>query len=206
MADPWTDDFAALGELTATQLPSEAATRARSIQEPQMRHRSKFIKVFAIIALLCIAPLAYAVGGRVLISIDPNKSGPEIEHDLQQQLNAAGVEATVHADKSDDGKLRVGIEATRSAAGPDIEIVPPPGAIADQRRVEVKVKVTTELSVDQKHALRDALQLVEHDPGDQTDDELAAALEAELTSRGFVATVEVHGGAVTVTVTGTSAR
>src|SRR5262249_21782596 len=118
VADPWSSDLSALGDHTRRDLRSLDATRA-ALAASQEKTKMRFFKahpalsaLLALAVLAVAAPLAYAVVREVWVRIDPDKPAPEIERDIQSQLEAAGVPATVHADKTDDGKLRLAIKAT----------------------------------------------------------------------------------------------
>lgn len=106
MADPWTDDLAALGTHSTTGLRSLAQTRAAL---PERKPTMRFFKAHPALATLIVvallglfAPVAYAIVDRVFLSVDVSKSEGEIEQDLKDQLAAAGHgDATVKATKSD---------------------------------------------------------------------------------------------------------
>ena len=116
MADPWSSDLAALGECSRRNLRTLEATRAALAERPQEIPKMRFFKshpalaaLIALAVLAVAAPIAYAVVREVWISIDPDKPAPEIEKDITTQLEAAGMPGTVHAEKSDDGRLKVSI-------------------------------------------------------------------------------------------------
>src|SRR5258708_4810574 len=119
-----------------------AATRALRYQETKsMRFSFKQRRMFAVLvvlAVLLVTPLAYAVVNRVFLHIDPDKTAPEIQQDLKDQLDKAGVKgAEVEVQKPDDGRIEVKIKA--EAQGSDVDIVPPEveGAATDQRTLRV---------------------------------------------------------------------
>ncbi len=121
MADPWSSDLAALGEHSWRNLRTLDATRAALAQHPQ-ETRMRFFKshpalaaLIALAFLAAAAPIAYAVVRDVWVSIDPDKPASEIEKDVQSQLEAAGVQGTVRAEKS-DGQLKVSIQHVGSNA------------------------------------------------------------------------------------------
>lgn len=157
--------------------------------------------VLVVLAVLLAAPLAYAVVNRVFLRIDPDKTAPEIEKDVKDQLESAGVTgADVHAEKSDDGKLKVQIKAEN--VGSDVEIVPPPNADADQR--SVRVAVTMKLTPEQQQKLAAAMKsddVVALLEGDLEGDDLGAALTDALAKHGIVADVEVDGKATSIKIT-----
>lgn len=106
MADPWTDDLAALGTHSKTGLRSLSQTRGAL---PERKPPMRFFKAHPALAALIVvallglfAPVAYAIVDRVFLSVDVSKSEGEIEQDLKDQLAAAGHgNATVKATKSD---------------------------------------------------------------------------------------------------------
>jgi len=113
VAEPWSNDFAALDEHTRDQLRSLEATRAvlsTHTQETKMRFFKTHPALAALVALAVLTLVggaAYAVVREVFVTIDPDKSGRRDRERRPHQLEAAGVPATVHAEKSDDGKLKV---------------------------------------------------------------------------------------------------
>ena len=112
MADPWTDDLAALGDRSRRQLRSIAATRASVLpklsKESKMRmfkHHPVLATLVTLVILAVAAPLAYAVVDRVFISVDPDKSAGEIER--RSALSRAVVAGALKALK-DEGRLFMG--------------------------------------------------------------------------------------------------
>lgn len=212
MADPWNDDLAALGEHTRHGLRSLAATRA-SLSIPEQETKMRFFKshpaLAALIALAVLglaAPIAYAVVREVWVQVDADQPAPQIEQSIHDQLQSQGVNATVHADKT-DGDLRVQIRSTDPGAGSDIHVnlsnLPP-----NAERREVGVRVHCELDDAQQQRLQDTLasqdlrDLIENPPGsDESDDELADRITAALAAHGFThVTVKVHGATTEITV------
>lgn len=125
MADPWSDDLAALGEHSRRGLRSVAATRASVPTETRMRFHKAHPALAALIALLVIgitAPIAYAFVRHVLVTVDPDKPADQVEKDVSDQLHAAGVEATVKATTGDDGQLKVYIQSSDENLGSDLDI------------------------------------------------------------------------------------
>ena len=99
MAEPWTDDLAALGNQTRNGLRSLAITRAvcdhHDDSRPKMRSMRFFkqhpaLATLLVLAILGIAtPVAYAIVDHVFLSIDTTKSEADIEADVHSQLEAA---------------------------------------------------------------------------------------------------------------------
>jgi hypothetical protein len=148
---PWTDDLAALGERSASQLRPIAATRAALRPEPKMsifKRRPLFATIVALAVLALAAPVAYAIGSRVLISVDPDQTAPEIEQNIQEQLDNAGVPATVTADKT-DGVVAIKIAtADPDALGSGFDIQVPNGTIdvhGSAEQSQIRLEVATKL-------------------------------------------------------------
>ena len=213
MADPWSDDLAALGEHTRHGLRSLAATRA-SLSIPEQETKMRFFKshpalatLIALAVLGLAAPIAYAVARDVWVSIDPDQPAPQIEQSIHDQLQQQGVNATVHADKT-DGKLRVRIESTDPSAGSDdVHVHIAGGDPAHGERREVRVEVHCQLDDAQRTRLQQTLasedlqSLLEDRPADESDDELADRLTAALAEHGFAQVhVTVQGDAVTIAI------
>ena len=140
MADPWTDDLAALGEHTRSQLGSLSRPR----MEPNMtlfKRRPLFAIIVTALVLAVAAPVAWAIGTKIFVTIDPDETAPEIENDVHDQLEAAGVPATVHAEKS-DGKLTVSVRATGSAeADLELHVSGDGSGTVEQRALRVELAV-----------------------------------------------------------------
>jgi hypothetical protein len=150
VADPWSDDLAALGERTRSQLRSIAATRANLRMEPKMtffKRRPVLATALAALVLAIAAPVAWAIGTRIFVSIDPDKSGPEIQQDVQHQLDTAGVKATVQADKTDDGQLRLQIRSSDPSLGSNLDI-DVNGSVDVAGKREMRVEVETKQKLD----------------------------------------------------------
>lgn len=223
MADPWTDDLAAFGEDTRAQLGSLAHTRARLRMEPQMKmnvfkRRPLFAIAVTALVLAVAAPVAWAIGTKIFVTFDPDKTAPEIEQDISHQLESAGVTATVHADKS-DGRLSVRIQGSGEALDhARLEVVPSGsagvtierhGSAASSQVVRRQIR----LEVQSEQKLGDAamakLQAALASPavtdaleGDDLEHLEEVATDA-LADAGFHAvTVEASAGGLTVVVTG----
>jgi hypothetical protein len=203
VAEPWTDDLAALGEATRSQLRSIAATRANLRMEPKMsliKRRPLLAAALAVLVLAIAAPVAWAIGTKIFI--DPDQSAEQIQGSVQSQLDAAGLPATAQVDKAGD-KLRVRIESTDPRVGsnlPMIEVKGGPPVQAYQVRLEVKTKLTP----DQLDRLQRAINVPAiEDPKDEHDpDAIEAAVTDALVAAGFKATdVQVSETTLTVTIT-----
>jgi hypothetical protein len=213
VAEPWSDDLDALAARSRVQLRSFDATRA-SLSARDKETKMRFFKTHpalgAVIAILCLATftsVAYAVVQRVWLSVDTSKSGPEMEQDMRDQLDQAGVKADVFVDKSDD-RLKIGVRSTDPNA-PEIgvRVNGRDTSDADTRRVELRVEVRVELSPELQQKLQAALEdasvraLVEDRPADMTDDQLAAKLRDALAALGFRdVDVAVASGSITITI------
>jgi hypothetical protein len=202
VAEPWTDDLAALGETTRSQLRSIAATRANLRMEPKMsliKRRPLLAAALAVLVLAIAAPVAWAIGTKIFI--DPDQSPEQIQDSVQRQLNAAGMPATAQVDKDGD-KLRVRIESTDPRVGsnlPRIEVKGQPPVQAYQVRLEVQTKLTP----DQLDRLQRAMNIPAlEDPKAADDpDAIEEAVTDALVAAGFKATdVQVADNTLTVTI------
>ena len=116
MADQFVQDLAALDERSRTHLRSLAATRAHVLSAPP-ETKMRFIKNRPLLALLLLLAFVGAASGaayavdKIWLSVDPEKSAPEIEQDVKSQLDQAGVAADVHVDKT-DGRIEMRIMTT----------------------------------------------------------------------------------------------
>jgi hypothetical protein len=127
VAEPWTEDFEALAAHTRAQAPALAATRARFLSTPE-KSSMRFLKNRPLLAILVVLALVgaasgavYAVG-RVFLHVDPEMSAPEIEADVKDQLESAGVPTLgVHANKT-DGEVRIEIETTQDNLGSALDV------------------------------------------------------------------------------------
>jgi hypothetical protein len=127
VADPWTDDFEALAAHTREQAPSLAATRARFLSTPEKRSM-RFMKNRSLLAVLLLLALVGVASGavyavdKVFLHVDPDMSAPEIESDVKDQLQTAGVPTLgVHAEKT-DGEVRIEIETTQDNLGSALDV------------------------------------------------------------------------------------
>jgi hypothetical protein len=220
VAEPWTNDLAALGERTRDRLRSLEATRTilsiHSNQETKMNQLKKHpaFAVLTVLALLMIAaPIAYAVVDRVFLSIDPDQTAPEIERNVQSQLDSVGIPAAVTADKDNAGNIVVRIQTADHRLGSNLEVAVPDGTPDDRelrievaREVEVRLELACALTDAQSQRLETAVtdeRFTELLRGrnTQTDGELATAITQKLAVDGFHAVnVRMEAGAIAVTV------
>ena len=214
MAEPWTDDFAALETRSRHGLRSLDATRAslsNRPQETQMRFFKSHPALSALLAFLILGAVsgaAYAVVREVWVTVDADQSPDQIEHDVTDQLQQQGVAATVHADKEDNGNLRVLIAQTGSGSadlesGLHVEVKNRPAGEQRRRSMRFELKCT-DCGIDPS-ALADTMS----GPDMQAvltgefanDDDLAAAVKKVLAAHGFAnAKITVTDGDILVTV------
>jgi len=211
VAEPWSNDFAALAERSQHQLRSPDATRtalSTRAKETKMRLFTTHPALAALVALLALSlvgGVAYAVVREVFITIDPDKPADEIENDVHNQLEAAGVPATVHADKLDDGKLKIRIGTTDPSVGSDVKINVN-GHTGPEHSLRLALQVKCKLTDEQHEALTTAasgpeiIELAVY-RGEKTDDEIAAAVKTIFGDAGFKdVDVAVTDSSLTVTV------
>jgi hypothetical protein len=222
MSDPWASDFRALRDHTRRDAPSLERTRqfvlaSAKTPEPDKEKPMTFIKrrpalavAIALALVAVLTPVAYAVVNKVLVTIDPDQSEEEIERDVEQQLEEAGLtDPRVHAEKDGD-RLEIGIRAEHEG-GPmpelDVSVLGKPGeGGADGEQSKVTIAVECELSPEQIDLLTDVVSsheftaLVHDRPAGQTDAQLAAALRELLARHGFEVEVTVQGDDISVTV------
>lgn len=156
--------------------------------------------IFAALLVLAFlglaAPIAYAVVDRVFLSIDAGKSAPEIEQDVNHQLQSQGVPATVEARKSHDGIVHVKIESPDGDLTSKLQVDTPDGHAARAYRVEVDCP--DEAGCAELHDAttnQDILNFLVN-ASDRTDEELAAAIQRHLEE--YNVDVTVHDGVVTI--------
>jgi hypothetical protein len=211
VAEPWSNDFNALDEHTRKQLGSLETTRtalSTRTQETKMRFFKTHPALAAIVALLALSLVggaAYAVVREVFITIDPDKPADQIEKDVHDQLEAAGVPSTVHADKLDDGKLQIRIGTTDQNVGSDVKINVN-GITGGERQLRLQLKVACELTDAQRDELTAAasgqgiIELAVY-RGEKTDDEIVAAVKKIFADAGFHdVDVAVTDGQLEITV------
>jgi len=148
---------------------------------------------------------AYAVVREVFITIDPDKPADQIEKDVHDQLEAAGVPATVHAEKVDDGKLKIRIGSVGKDVGSDLKINVNGLPGGEQHGLRLELKVNDKLSDAQHEQLTEIasgpgiIDLVV-DRGDKTDADIAAAVKKIFADGGFDVDVAVNGETLSITV------
>ena len=156
--------------------------------------------IFAVLLVLAFlglaAPIAYAVVDRVFLSIDAKKSAPEIEHDVNQQLQSQGVPATVEASKTHDGIVHVKIESPDQELDSKLSVAAGDGQ--PQRAYRVQVDCPGEVGCAELHdaATNQDILNVLVNASDRSDDELAAAIQKHLEE--YNVDVTVHDGLVTI--------
>jgi hypothetical protein len=208
VADPWTEDFAALGERSAQDLASLASTRTLLTRPKESKMRfflNRPLLAFALLlALVGVASgAAYAVD-RLFIRVEPDQSPAEIERTVGEQLEAAGIKASVSATKPRNGQLEIQIEASDKnvaegiARGIQIEVPGGDGEVV-QHQLMVQLDVEGKLTPEVQRALVEATAKV-GEPGDSPA-ELEAHLRASLAAHGFTdVTIVVADGIARVTV------
>jgi hypothetical protein len=208
VAEPWSQDLAALDGRSRHQLRSIAATRAHvlSAQENTKMRLFKNRPALALLVLLALAGIAsgaaYTVN-RLFLEIDPEKSAVEIERDVKAQLQSAGVQAEVLADKKSDEELEVRIFSTDHSLPDKLGVTMPSGEEGEVVPQQLRLDVKCELSGEQRTQLTAAstsLGMIDALVGDDADTEKATMIKRELASHGF-ADVEVTFAADAINVT-----
>lgn len=199
MAEPWSNDFAALAERSRAGLPTLDATRAALSTRSQETSRMRFFKNHpALAALIALAVLgaasgaAYAVVREVWVTVDPSQSAPEIEHSVQSQLDQQGVPALVYADKSDDGKLMIAIKSQGEGAGSDLHVNLaglPDGGTRRTLSIEGELDDAAGMALAQVTSSPEMIAVLKADY--PSDDALAAAIRQVLVAHGFT-NLDVH--------------
>jgi hypothetical protein len=228
MSEPWTSDFRALRDHTRRGAPSLERTRqfvlasAKTPETEMEKEKSmSFIKrrpalavAIALALIAVLTPVAYAVVNKVFLTVDPDQSEEEIERDVEQQLEKAGLsDPRVHAEKDGD-RLEIGIRAEHQDGDLpelDIAVKGKEGGQAESEQSKVAISVECDLSQEQIDALTDVVggheftSLIHPRAADMTDAQLAAALRDLLARHGFEAEVTVSGDDVSVVVKGPGA-
>jgi len=207
VAEPWTDDFVALDERSRIQPRSLAATRAHFLSTSETT-KMQFFKNRPLLALMIVLALAGVASGaayavhEVFLSVDPDKSAQEIETDVQDQLQAAGVNASVHADKSDD---RVAIRIATADEDLKTYISTPEGNTeTGSAERTFMLEVDSTLTEAQRNLASKALQskpVLDALAGDANATTLADVIKRELTNVGFhEVTVDVLPDAIKIRI------
>ena len=203
MAEPWTEDLAALGTHTRTGLRSPAITRAACTHhesKPKMRFFKQHpaLATLIILAILGVAtPVAYAVVDRVFLSIDPNQSESEMEDDVIDQLKAQGHDNAVVTAKKSDHEFSVTIQSEDPALGNlDVEVPGPNGTT-----INVHLDIPATLPQDQQMAVGEAASKAVQRANHETDAEMENAVNADLAKAGVKnATVKITASLVSIVV------
>jgi hypothetical protein len=206
VAEPWTDDLAALGETTRSQLRSIAATRANLRMENKhmslIKRRPFLAAAIAALVIAVAAPVAWAIGTKIFVSIDPDQSADQIQTSVQSQLEAAGVPATVQAEKDGD-KLRLKIQSHDPSTGSNLAISIAGGS-ATISPFQVRLEVKVPLAQAQLDQLQQAMSAAAIEGAETSGDpdEIEAAVTDALVAAGFkAADVQVTDKTLTVTIT-----
>lgn len=224
MTEPWANDFRALRDHTREDAPSLERTRqfvlasAMKSETPKekpmtfLKRRPALAVAIALALIAVLTPVAYAVVNKVFLTIDRDKSEEEIEKDVTEQLEAAGISPTeVTAEKRGDGWLKLGIRADDDpralASDLDIDVRGSGGGgaeVALEGQMRIEIEVECDLSPAQMQALTDLVSSDEFTQpvrAGQTDAQVAAGMRAVLQSHGYRdAEVTVNGGSARVTV------
>jgi hypothetical protein len=205
VAEPWTDDLAALGETTRSQLRSIAATRANLRMENKnmslIKRRPLWAAAIAALVLAIAAPVAWAIGTKIFVSIDPDQSADQIQHSVQTQLDSAGVPATVEASKDGD-KLKLKILSHDLGAGSNLEISVA-GSAAPVEQFAVRLQVKAKLSPAQMEQLQAAMSspAISNAETSGDADAIEEAVTDTLVTAGFkAADVQVTDSTLSVTI------
>lgn len=177
-----------------------------------IKHHPVLAALLAIVFLGVAAPLTYAAIERVFISIDASETAPEIEHDVQSQLQQNHIQADVQVDKDDDGRVKLLIRSTDPNLGSaDLQVGLVNGSAGDAvdaHSLGVQIVVTCALTTDQQAQLASVASsaaftsLLADRPEGQSDADLIAATQVVLASAGFHdVQVAISGTNLTVTVT-----
>jgi hypothetical protein len=222
MTEPWASDFRALREHSRQDAPSPERTRqfvlasAMNPEPPQektmtfLKRRPALAVAIALALIAVLTPVAYAVVNKVFLTIDPDQSEEEIERNVEQQLESAGVSDPRVTAQKDGDRLEIGIRTEQPDGDmPEIDVSMVGKGKADETttRSQVKIAVECELTPEQVDALTDLVgshefySLMHERPDGQTDEQLAAAMRDVLARHGFKDTeVTVGSGQVSVTI------
>lgn len=221
MNEPWASDFRALREHSRLDAPSLERTRqlvlasATTTEDPKektmsfLKRRPALAIAIAIALIAAVTPVAYAVVNKVFLTIDPDQSEEEIEDNVTEQLEAAGLAPSSVTAEKNGGSLKLGIRLHSDDPddqGPDLDVsVGGQKADMTQEQNRVQIQVECELTPAQMDKLTDLVSsdrfLTPLRDEARSDAELAAELRAVLDEHGFAsASVTVSGDDVAVTV------
>jgi hypothetical protein len=166
----------------------------------------------AVLLLTLVGGAAYAVVREVWVSIDPDKPPAEIEKDVTSQLEAAGVPASVHAEKRDDGQLQVAIQSSDPTAGSALHFSVG-GKVVDSEQRMLQLKIACEGGTSEAPCSPDPAQiqavqavavgsdmLAVLEADYDSNDAFAAAITKVFAAHGFTATVTIGDGGITARV------
>ena len=223
MNEPWASDFCALREHSRVDAPSLERTRqfvlasATTTEAPKektmsfLKRRPALAAAIAIALLAVLTPVAYAVVNKVFLTIDPDQSEEEIERDVEQQLEKAGLTDPRVTAQKDGERLEIGIRTDHPDGEMpelDVSVLGKGKGDTTSEQSKVQIAVECELSPAQIDGLTDVVSsheftsLVHDRPAGQTDAQLATALRDILGRHGFEAEVTVQGDDVSIAVTG----
>ncbi|MGE0870079.1 MAG: hypothetical protein AB7P03_16055 [Kofleriaceae bacterium] len=202
MADPWSNDLAALGEQTKADLSSPAMTRASALNSLHSHAKESKMRLFkhhpvlaAVVVIACLglfAPLTYAFVNHVFLSVDPDKSASEIETDVKTQLQNAGiVPDQVTAEKTPDGQVSITIHGDERLDPDKLKVtVPGGGAELSDAALMLKLDVRCTLTDAQQARLQTAAIAAMSNPelGDVagiTDQQFRDIVTSGLADHGF---------------------
>lgn len=226
----WLDDVASLREESARALPDiddtaallsrAARTATHHTTEPKenrlmsiIRHKPIIAIAIAALALLVLAPAAYALVDKFILEIDPDQPEEVIEEDIRDQLEAIGVEPTdVDVEKIETPN---GNQVSVEIESEDHDVVANHGldnmgvrVEGDQGRLS-QTRVAFEIP-DGYADTAELLTLVKNEafgsllserPTDMTDADYAVALESFFADHGFPnVTANVQGPNVTLSI------
>jgi hypothetical protein len=228
--EPWADDFDSFRESISNDLPSPTETQqillasSRSDLKPRkenklmslMRQKPLVSAAVLVLAMLILAPAAYAVVNKLFLTVDTQQSEEEIKDSIEEQLTAAGLpEADVDVEK-EGGSTRVLIGSEDEDAYCDLRAediqVTLGGEAEDTQAIRLGVGVACNLSEEHRQALYD---LVEGEAcaslgkrrEELGDEAYATALEEFFGENGFTnVDAHVEGDRIVVTFRGSTAE
>ncbi|MGE0551060.1 MAG: hypothetical protein AB7R00_28630 [Kofleriaceae bacterium] len=176
------------------------ASAVHSVHSHAKESKMRLLKHHPVLATLVVtailglfAPLTYAFVNHVLLSVDPEKPADEIETDIQNQLEAAGiVPDQVTAEKTPDGQIKITIHGNEGLDPDKLKVtVPaavhelPDGALmlkldvrctlTDGQRARLETAVTAAMSSPEVPALPERI----------TQQQLAEIITHTLADHGF---------------------